>query len=498
MRVFLGNAPWYKDGLVGVRAGSRWPHLQESCDPYLPFPFYMAYAAAMLEKDEFEVRIVDGVAERISEEEFVQRCIDSGPDLVFLEVATASIDGDLRILDRIREKLPEVPVAFGGLLPEAGESNFLEEHSEITYAFLGEYEDTLLEICQSLRKGERRYDFLGAALRDGSGKVVVNPRRPLRKDINELPWPHRRQLPMLRYHDLPGGIPAPSLQLWASRGCPFHCTFCAWPQIMYGGDRYRVRDPIDVVDEMETMIREYGYRSVYFDDDTFNLGKKRMLALAEEIIKRKLNMPWAIMARADTSDEETLAKMKEAGLKSVKFGVESASQEIIDRCEKGLDLSKVEQAVKTVRKLGINLHLTFTFGLLGETKQTIRETINLAKRLDPDSIQFSIATPFPGSKLYRQMEEAGYLETKDWSLYDGGNVAVVRTQQLTPHDLELALRTAYDEWQRHKLLRPFLRPREWKKFLAHPVQSVIKYRNEYTHKKRLAAQRKALTAPSSS
>jgi radical SAM superfamily enzyme YgiQ (UPF0313 family) len=88
-------------------------------------------------------------------------------------------------------------------------------------------------------------------------------------------------------------------------------------------------------------------------------------------------------------------------------------------CEIGLVLSKVEQAVKTVRKLGINLHLTFTFGLPGETKQTIRDTIEMAKRLDPDSVQFSIATPFPGSKLYRQMEEAGYLQTKDWSLYDG-------------------------------------------------------------------------------
>ncbi len=102
---------------------------------------------------------------------------------------------------------------------------------------------------------------------------------------------------MMNYHDLPGGIPAPSLQMWASRGCPFHCTFCAWPQIMYGGDQYRTRNPIDIVDEMEAMIREYGFKSVYFDDDTFNLGKKRMMTLAEEMIKRKLNVPWAVMAR---------------------------------------------------------------------------------------------------------------------------------------------------------------------------------------------------------
>ena len=260
---------------------------------------------------------------------------------------------------------------------------------------------------------------------------------------------------------------------------------------MYGNDKYRVRDPEDVIDEMEAMVREYGFRSVYFDDDTFNLGKNRMLRLCEEIIKRNLHVPWSVMARADTSDEETLAAMKHAGLKSIKFGVESASQSIIDQCDKGLDLSKVDRAVATTKKLGINLHLTFTFGLPGETKETIKETIALAKKLDPDSIQFSIATPFPGSKLYRQMEEQGNLVTKDWNLYDGGNVAVIRQGDLSPQDLELALRTAYDTWQRHKLLRPLYKPKEWKKFIRHPLENLNKYRHEYLHKRKLAAQKRA-------
>jgi len=492
MRVFLGNAPWNKNGMCGVRAGSRWPHLQDPCDPYLPFPFYLAYATAVLQRDGFEALPVDGIAERITAEEFVQRCVDFRPDFVLLEVSTASIEDDLKTVAAIRAKLPKVKIACAGLFPEAGGSEFLEENPGVDYAFRGEYEMTLLEVVQALARGEERTDHRGSSCRDASGKVIVNDRRPLLKDINELPWPARKPLPMLKYHDLPGGIPGPSLQMWASRGCPFHCTFCAWPQIMYGGDKYRVRDPIDIVDEMEAMIKEYGFRSVYFDDDTFNLGKKRMLTLAEEISKRNLKIPWAVMARADTSDEETLRAMKRAGLMSIKYGVESASQEIIDRCEKGLDLSKVENTVALSKKLGINTHLTFTFGLPGETRETIKETIALAKRLDSDSIQFSIATPFPGSRLYRQMEEQGNLVTKDWSLYDGGNVAVIRQGDLSPQDLELALRTAYDTWQRHKLLRPFYRPKEWGKFFKHPMRSLGKYKNEYLHKKKLAAQRRAL------
>lgn len=494
VRVFLGNAPWSKDGLVGVRAGSRWPHLQDPCDPYLPFPFYLAYATAVLEKEGFEVFLLDGIAERISTEEFIRRCADFRPDFVLLEVSTASIEQDLQTTAALRERLPEAKIAFAGLFPEAGESEFLQQHPEVDYAFRGEYEYTLREVAQALARGEQRTDHPGTSCRDASGRVIVNPRRPLIENLDELPWPARKPLPMFEYHDLPGGLPGPSLQLWASRGCPFHCTFCAWPQIMYGGDKYRVRDPVDVVDEMEAVVKEYGFRSVYFDDDTFNLGKKRMLALAEEILRRNLCIPWAVMARADTSDEETLRAMKRAGLVSIKYGVESASQEILDRCQKGLDLSKVEKTVALTKKLGINTHLTFTFGLPGETRETIRETIALAKRLDPDSIQFSIATPFPGSRLYLQMEAEGNLVTKDWSLYDGSNVAVIRQGDLSPQDLELALRTAYDTWQRHKLLRPLYRPKEWKKFLKHPAQNLRKYKNEYRHKKKLAAQRKAAEA----
>ncbi len=494
MRVFLGNGPWYRDGLVGVRAGSRWPHLQDPCDPYLPFPFYLAYATAILEREGFEVFLLDGIAERISTEEFVRRCVEFRPDFVLLEVSTASIEDDLSTAAAIRAGLPQARIAFAGLFPEAGGSEFLEEHPEVDYAFRGEYEYTLLEVVQALARGEQRTDHLGTSCRDASGKVVVNPRRPLIPDINAIPWPSRKQLPMLNYHDLPGGLPGPSLQLWASRGCPFHCTFCAWPQIMYGGDQYRVRDPVDVVDEMEATVKEYGFRSVYFDDDTFNLGKKRILTLAEEMARRDLRVPWAAMARADTSDEETLRAMKQAGLRSIKYGVESASQEIIDRCGKGLDLSRVERVVSLTKRLGINTHLTFTFGLPGETRETIKETIALAKRLDPDSVQFSIATPFPGSQLFLQMEAEGNLVTKDWALYDGSNVAVIRQGDLAPRDLELALRTAYDTWQRHKLLRPFYRPKEWGKFLKHPRRSLAKYKNEYRHKKKLAAQRKAVQA----
>jgi radical SAM superfamily enzyme YgiQ (UPF0313 family) len=223
-----------------------------------------------------------------------------------------------------------------------------------------------------------------------------------------------------------------------------------------------------VVDEIEHCIKRYDLKSFYFDDDTFNIGKPRMLRLADEIKRRDLGVPWAAMARADTSDRETLEEFRESGLMSIKFGVESASQEIVDRCGKKLDLKRVEESVRTCHELGIRLHLTFTFGLEGETPETIRDTIELAKRYDPESVQFSIITPFPGSRLYEKLSKEGRLRKADWSAFDGATTSVIESDHISAKDLEDAVCTAYREWERHKLFRIFKRKKYFVKALRNP------------------------------
>ena len=216
---------------------------------------------------------------------------------------------------------------------------------------------------------------------------------------------------------------------------------------MYGKSTYRVRDVEDVINEMEFLVEYYGFKSVYFDDDTFNIGKERMLDFCKLLIKRKLNcIPWACMARADLMDEEVLTNMKKAGLWAVKYGVESSSQDILDRCGKSLNLKKAVKMIKLTKKLGIKTHLTFTFGMEGETKETIRQTIRLALSLNPDSVQFSIITPFPGTALFEELDRKGRIITKDWSLYDGHYSCVFEPENLTVEELEEAKRYAYRVW----------------------------------------------------
>ena len=447
-RVFLGNAPWCKEDYYGVRAGSRWPHFEEAHLEYMPFPFFLAYSAAVCEQDGFEVELCDGIAEAIPEDEFVKRIVKFVPNLVCLEVSTISIENDLAMGRRLRKELGDkVRIAFSGLHNFMGEPEFLKEHSWLDFVLIGEYEYTLLEVCRRLFEGNDLKGCPGTVHRK-NGDIVVEKRRPLIENLDQMPWPARHFLPMSNYHDEPGSIPRPSVQMWASRGCPYGCIFCAWPQIMYGSRKYRARSIIDVVDEMEWLVNEGQYKSVYFDDDTFNIGKKRMLQFASEVKSRGINVPWAIMARADNMDREILEALKDAGLYALKYGVETSSQELLEQCDKNLDIETVKKTISITHELGIKMHLTFMFGMPAETEKTAKETIDLALWAAPESVQFTIATPFPGSKYHKMLKEQGRLLTDDFEKYDGFRSAVIKTDHLDPKQLETIVAQANQRWQK--------------------------------------------------
>lgn len=451
MKVFLGNAPWRKGNRYGVRAGSRWPHWQPPNSVYLPFPFYLAYATSVLEKEGYECKLVDGIAEHDTEKEFIRKAVDFAPDIILLETSTPTIEVDILMAKSLKKAMGEkVIMVFAGPHVTVMKDTFLAETKEVDYLLLGEFEYTFRELVQKLDKGESTDNIQGISYRDASGKVVCTPRRELIENIDELPWPAFKHLPMLNYNDDFGSLPKPMVQMWASRGCPFKCNFCLWPQVVYGNNLYRPRDPVDVVNEMEWLIKTYGFKAFYFDDDTFDLGKKRILDLCSEIKKKGLNVPWAAMARADTLDQEMLDAMADAGMIAIKYGVESGVQELVDGCDKHLDLKKVVETVQMTKKAGIKVHLTFTFGLEGETKENIQKTIDFALAQDPDSVQFSIVTPFPGTRYYEELKEKGYLLTKQWSDFDGNRSAVIRTDNLTTEDLIWALNHAYESWYQYR------------------------------------------------
>ena len=425
MKTILVNPPWATEGFYGVRAGSRWPHL-ESCDSsdYMPFPFFMAYAAAVLERADKSVMVVDACAEKLDDKTCFARIEQFAPDLVVIETATPTVVMDLEFARRLKQELRIDRVALCGPHALMLEPGFLEANPPVDFVLRGEYEGILLDLVDSIEKDGDLTTIQGLIYRGADGIVRDTGPRALLENIDSLPWPARHLFNMSLYSDRPGSIPLPSLQMWASRGCPYQCVFCVWPQIMYGGNRYRARNPVDVVNELERCLNRWPFKSFYFDDDTFNIGKQRIKALSKEIKARKIGLPWGAMARADHVDREILQAMKDAGLVSIKYGMESGVQQLIDASGKNLKIEDVERAVNLSKELGIQVHLTFTFGLPGETKETIKRTIQKAIEINPFSVQFSIATPFPGTVYFLSLKEKGYVLSENWEEYSGSTGAV--------------------------------------------------------------------------
>ena len=443
LRVLLANMPWEKEGCWGVRAGSRWPHIKDKSEGnYLPFPFFLAYAGSLLKENGAKVKLIDALALEMPEGEFLCKVDEFQPDLLVAEVSTVSLEDDLKLL----KKLPkEISTVICGPDINIRTPEFLRQHKFIDYVLAGEYEHTLLDLVQHLSRDKDLKKVPGLIYREKE-EIKVNDCRPL-INLDSLPWPLREGLPMEKYWDLPGNIPFPSVQMLASRGCPFRCIFCLWPQVMYQGNHYRARDPIRVADEMEYLVKIIGVKSVYFDDDTWNIGRERILEFCNELRRRNLqNFPWAIMARPDLMDEKLLENLKTSGLWAVKYGVESGVQELVDNANKNMDLKKSKKMIEFTKDLGIKVHLTFTFGLPGETKETIERTIDYALKLNPDSVQFSIVTPFPGTDYFDTLNKMGNIITKNWSDYDGNYKSVMKLDSLTSQDLEKAKRMAYVLW----------------------------------------------------
>ncbi len=471
-RVALLNPPWRVGDLLGVRAGSRWPHLEPVGNPYAPYPFFLGYASALLRRSGFETRLFDGIAVRRSDADFLDDVAAFAPDALIQEVSTPSWEVDQAFSRHLHERFPRAVLLLAGPHAHLFDEAVLAALPHVHGAFIGEYERTARELLVRLNAGADLEGTRGLLFRRADGRLYVNREYNLIDNLDDLPWPDRDSVDPRCYVDTAVDVPQPSLQVLASRGCPFQCSFCLWPQLMYGGNRYRARDPVRVVDEIEACAKRFGFRSFYFDDDTFNLGEERLRTLAAELERRKLGLPWSAMARADGCSPEVLRVLRDAGLVGIRFGIESGVQRLVDACGKALDLHTAERTIRAAKTLGLRVHLTFCLGLPGESWDTVRQTLAFARRLDPYSANFSIVTPFPGCRYHEELRRKGMLETEDFAAYDGEHRAVLRTDHLTADDLVACYHWAQRKWRRHCVWRDVRRhwPRLAARALRHPVR----------------------------
>ena len=444
-----------------VRSGSRWPssYLKPVGRPgrYLPFPFFLAYAAALLEEHGFPVSVLDAVAANARQDELIAYVRDRRPDLVFYETTTPTIARDLSLAPILKAETG-ARIVLAGPHATTFAREILEAHPAVDCILLYEYEVTLCELVSRLAKQEDLDGVPGLAWRRGPEIVCQPDYRPI-EPLDRLPLPARAHFPVSGRPDLNRYWDGfcqhrPAVQMHASRGCPFRCDFCLWVQVMYRDGRYRTFSPSRVVDEMLEVVERYGAREVYFDDDDFTVSREHVLGICREILGRGLRLPWSCMGDAVAPDESLLDAMAEAGCVGMKFGLESANPGILKRLGKPLDLERVAGIARGCRRRRIKTHATVSLGLWNETRQSASETLSFVKALDVDSVQFSIATPFPGTRYHREMLEAGRLAGTDWERYDGARFAAAAVPGIAPAELQLLCAQAPRQWLAAKLRNP--------------------------------------------
>ncbi len=244
-----------------------------------------------------------------------------------------------------------------------------------------------------------------------NGNLKTNQPRPLIEDLDSIPFPARHLVPFESYgasKDQTGGI-------ITSRGCVYNCNYCSSSLIM--GKKFRSRSPNNVVDEIETIIDNYGIHSIGFMDDTFMINKHRAQEIADEIKARDLDLSFVASSRVDMVDQNLLKNLKNSGMKTLYYGVESGSQQILNRMKKGITLKQVEDAVKSTKNVGLEVLTSFILGYPGETEDDMNKTIDFSIKLDADYSQFSILTPFPGTPIYDELSQKDLIDNDDWNKY---------------------------------------------------------------------------------
>lgn len=439
LKVLVTNPPWPGPGF-GARSDVRWPHKRS--DKYLEYPIYLAYAVAVLEESMINVDFIDGVVEEHSIETFVYAVKKSNPRIVFMECSTPSINNDLVTAKKMKEELKDTFVVLIGPHPTYFHKEILTKNKFIDAIVRGEFEYTIRDLSLKLLTGDGLEDVKGISYRDNNN-VRTNDDRPLIQNLDNLPFPARDRVRSDSYREAVF-TGKKSTTMVTSRGCPYQCVFCLWPRTMYGR-KFRARSAGNVVDEVEHVVEKYGVDEIYFDDDCFTLDKKRAIEICREIKNRGIDVKWMCQCRVDNVDEELIKEMKRAGCHYIKYGVESGSQRILELMKKGITLDEARRAFEITKKIGIKTQAFFVLGLPWETDENINETVEFAKELKPDSAQFAVVVPHPGTELYDICSEKGWLKFDSWEDFDCRK-ALIETENLSVDDVEKYRIQSYKEF----------------------------------------------------
>ncbi|NLI80498.1 MAG: hopanoid biosynthesis associated radical SAM protein HpnJ [Deltaproteobacteria bacterium] len=392
MKTLLLNPPSFEKFDGG--AGSRWPARREITSYW--YPVWLSYPAGLIR----ESRLLDAPPHGVSFHETAQIAKDY--EFMVLFTSTAGFQSDVRLAEAVKDLNPHIKTAFVGPPVSVQPEESLKASHAIDFVVRREFELAVTEFAQ----GKKLETIAGASYRR-NGSVVHNPARAPLTDLDSLPFAveiYKRDLDITRYN-IPF-LKHPFVSFYTSRGCPALCTYCLWPQT-FSGHKWRTRSSQNVAAEVRRALELFPQvKELFFDDDTFAWGKARTIELCAEL--KKIPFTWSCNCRVH-ADYEMLRAMKEAGCRLLIVGFESSDPVILKNIKKGATVEQARLFMKNCRELGLTVHGDFIIGLPGETRETIRNTIRFAEELDCETIQVSIAHPFPGTEFDEYVRKNGYL-----------------------------------------------------------------------------------------
>ncbi|MAA79087.1 MAG: hypothetical protein CL916_07475 [Deltaproteobacteria bacterium] len=427
------------------------PGIKTVKENYGIFPsLSLLYVAGILEANNCTVLFIDAHAHEMSLNETVQKLRDFSPDYIGYTLTTYLFFQSMDWIKAIREHI-DVPVIVGGVHLSIYARETLA-YPYLDYAITGEGEFALPQLLNALVQKKDLAQVRGIAYKQKDGRIFITPRA---KEVNvdEAPFPARHLIDNSVYYSFISKYKNFSVFI-TSRGCPYKCIFCE-----QGSKDFRARSPKNVVDELELCVNEFGIRELDFFDSSFTIRKERVIAICDEIKRRKLDIVWAARTRVDCINEDVLKAMRNAGCSRIYYGIESGNREILHTLKKSTSIELYQEIIRKTKKQGIHTFGYFMIGNPYEDEATIRQTIKMALSLDLDYAQFSKVTPMPATELYTLLLKEHGRDYWREHIANGNDEPIPRPLcSMTDREIEYWTKMAY--------LRFYYRPKYIAKSLA--------------------------------
>ncbi|MEM1542497.1 MAG: radical SAM protein [Candidatus Bathyarchaeia archaeon] len=435
---------------TAIPINPRWKETGKT--PLIPF---FPYASALLLKGGYEFKVIDCQRLRLGNDQSVKLVKKEYPDIIFSMISLPSIKNDLKVLDEIKEFIPDVKiVGVGTVCRVLPQEVLLKSKIDAVLHSSYPYVANIIELVRAFQKSTDLKSVKGIAfVKDGK---ILSTLGSTEMDFDDLPRPCYDFIPLDGYEPFidESEEQFPCVTILDSIGCPYNCMYCPYP--LGFGRKYIYRPIKLVVDEIEELYSRFKVRAFDFRSQAFAYDKKRALEICEELMRRKLDIKWMCESRVDEVNRELLEKMKRAGCRRIHFGVETGDPSILKIAKPGVKIETIKKTFKITREIGIPRQAHIILGWPDDDYGTLDNTRKLILKIEPEAINLNFLTPYPGTKMYEIAKKNSLILTRDWSRYTSYEV-VMRTKTLNANDLYAIKKRIIRDFSIQKLRQLFLR-----------------------------------------